>query len=38
MVNEVKLLAVVISSELKWNKHIDATVKKASMRLYALQL
>ena len=30
----VKLLGVIISEDLTWNKHVDAIVMKASKRLY----
>ena len=38
LVSQAKLLGVVISSDLKWNQHVDAICKKASKRLYALRL
>ena len=38
VVNQVKLLDVTISNDLKWNLHVDAISKKASKRLYALRL
>ena len=37
-VSEAKLLGVVISSDLKWNCHIDYVYKKAAKRLYGLRL
>ena len=37
-VSEAKLLGVAISSDLKWNCHIDYVYKKAAKRLYGLRL
>lgn len=37
-VSEAKLLGVVISSDLKWNSHVDYVHKKAAKRLYGLRL
>ena len=36
LVKSVKVLGVIIQDNLKWNQHIDATVKKAAKRLYFL--
>ena len=36
--DRVMLLGVVISSDLKWNSHIDYVYKKAAKRLYGLRL
>jgi hypothetical protein len=38
IVTHAKLLGVTISSDLKWNLHVNAICKKASKRLYALRL
>ena len=38
IVTHAKLLGVTISNDLKWNLHVNAVCKKASKRLYALQL
>ena len=38
IVKHAKLLGVTISSDLKWNLHIDNICKKASKKLYALRL
>ena len=32
----MKVLGVIIQDNLKWNQHVDATVKKAAKRLYFL--
>ena len=37
-VTESKVLGVTIQSNLKWNAHIDNTIKKANKRLYLLRL
>ena len=37
-VSEAKLLGVVLSDDLKWNRHIDYICKKAVKRLYGLRL
>ena len=37
-VSEEKLLGVVISSDLKWNSHINYVYKKEAKRLYGLRL
>ena len=37
-VSEAKLLGVVISSDLKWNSHINYVYKKEAKRLYGLRL
>ena len=36
LVKSVKVLGVIIQDNLKWNQHVDATVKKAAKRLYFL--
>ena len=36
LVNSAKLLRVIISNNLTWNKHINEIIKKASKRLYFL--
>ena len=36
LVTSAKILGVHFSNNLKWNSHIDATVKKAANRLYFL--
>ena len=36
-VSEAKLLGVVISSDLKWNSHIDYVYEKAAKRMYGLR-
>ena len=38
VVSEAKLLGVVLSDDLKWNRHIDYICKKAVKGLYALRL
>ncbi len=38
VVSEAKLLGVVLSDDLKWNRHIDYICKKAAKRLYGLRL
>jgi len=38
VVEETKLLGVLESSDLKWRKHVDATVAKCSTRLYLLRM
>ena len=38
VVDQVKLLSVTITNNLKWNQHVDTICKKASNRLYALRL
>ena len=35
-VSEIVLLGVTFSSDLKWNKHFDVVVRKASRRFYLL--
>jgi len=35
-VNEIPLLGVIFSSDLKWNKHFDVIVKKACRRIYLM--
>ena len=37
-VSEAKILGVIIRSDLKWNSHVSAIVKKANKRLYLLRL
>ena len=37
IVNEIKLLGVIISSDWKWNEHIHYVNKKAAKRLYYLR-
>lgn len=37
-VEEVKILGVTISSDLKWTKHVNNLLKKANKRLYLLML
>ena len=37
-VDSVKILGVTISSNLKWNKHVNESFKKANKRLYFLVL
>lgn len=36
LVKSVKVRGVIIQDNLKWNQHVDATVKKAAKRLYFL--
>ena len=36
LVKSVKVLRVIIQENLKWNQHVDATIKKAAKRLYFL--
>ena len=36
LVKSVKVLGVIIQDNLKWNEHVDATIKKAAKRLYLL--
>ena len=38
VVSEAKLLGVVLSDDLKWNRHIDYICKKAARRFYGLRL
>jgi hypothetical protein len=38
VVSEAKLLGVVLSDDLKWNRHINYIFKKAAKRLYGLRL
>jgi hypothetical protein len=38
VVSEAKLFGVVLSDDLKWNRHIDYICKKATKRLYGLRL
>ena len=38
VVSEAKLLGVVLSDDLKWNRQIDYICKKAAKRLYGLRL
>jgi hypothetical protein len=38
VVSEAKLLGVVISDDLKWNRHIDCISKKAAKCLHGLRL
>ena len=35
-VSQAKILGVIISSDLTWNKHVDHIVSKACKRLYML--
>ncbi|XP_033095982.1 keratin, type II cytoskeletal I-like [Anneissia japonica] len=35
--NNVKLLGVVLSSDLKWENHVDLMVKKANRKLFTLR-
>ena len=37
-VTTYKLLGIIISTDLKWNEHIDYISKKASKRLYSLRI
>ena len=36
LVQTVKVLGVIIQDNLKWNQHLDASIKKAAKRLYFL--
>ena len=36
LAKSVKVLGVIIQDNLKWNQHVDATVKKVAKRLYVL--
>ena len=36
IVNNVKLLGLTLSNNLKWNEHINSTVKQATKRTYLL--
>ena len=36
LVTSVKILGLNVSSDLKWNCHIDSIIKKARRRLYSL--
>jgi ribonuclease P/MRP protein subunit RPP40 len=35
-VSDIKYLGCIISSDMKWKKHIDSTIKKASQRIYLI--
>ena len=37
-VTEIKLLGVHITSDLKWNKHVDGMLKKANLAIRSLKL
>ena len=37
LVNQVKVLGVIISNDLKWNSHVDSIVRKASKHMYFLR-
>ena len=37
-VKTYKILGVIMSSDLKWNCHVDHIIKKASKKLYSLRL
>ena len=37
-VTNYKLLGVQLSEDLKWNKHVDYTYKKACKKLYSLRV
>ena len=37
LVNQAKVLGVIISNDLKWNSHVDSIVRKASKRMYFLR-
>lgn len=38
VVNELKILGVILTSNLKWKKQVDFVNKLASCRLYALRV
>ena len=38
LVRSYKLLAVIISDDLKWNAHVEHVIAKAAKRLYTLRL
>ena len=33
LVNQAKMLGVIISNDLKWNSHVDSILRKASKRI-----
>lgn len=37
-VNQIKLLGVIITSDLKWNTHIENVTRRCSQRLYCLRV
>ena len=37
-VSEAKILGIIVRSDLKWNSHVSAIIKKANKRLYLLRL
>ena len=37
-VSEAKILGVIVRSDLKWNSHVSAIIKKANKCIYLLRL
>jgi hypothetical protein len=37
IIKSVKVLGMIVTNDLKWNKHVSNTVEKASKRLYLLR-